>query len=169
MAAGGIRSSLLPCALADLSITVCCNGGGHAVAAPSGYSGGNAIPERRLLTAIAPPAAVHSWRIRAARERRDPAKTATGAAESRWPASQFPLQDETKHFKFIGTTGTGKSTAIREILAAALARGDRAVIADPDGGYLRRFYRQDRGDVILNPFDARSVKWDLFAEIEKCL
>ena len=29
-------------------------------------------------------------------------------------------QDETKHFKFIGTTGTGKSTAIREILNAAL-------------------------------------------------
>jgi len=43
-------------------------------------------------------------------------------------------QDETKHFKFIGTTGTGKSTAIREILSAALTRGDRAVIADPDAG-----------------------------------
>jgi len=40
--------------------------------------------------------------------------------------------DETKHFKLIGTTGTGKSTAIRELLGAALARGDRAVFADPD-------------------------------------
>ncbi len=74
-------------------------------------------------------------------------------------------QDETKHFKLIGTTGTGKSTAIQEILASALARGDRAVIADPDAGYLERFYRADRGDVILNPFDGRSVKWDLFSEI----
>jgi Type IV secretion-system coupling protein DNA-binding domain len=46
--------------------------------------------------------------------------------------------DETKHFKLIGTTGTGKSTAIRELLRGALARGDRAVIADPDGGYLER-------------------------------
>jgi len=44
--------------------------------------------------------------------------------------------DETKHFKVIGTTGTGKTTAIREMLRAALERGDRAVIADPDGGYL---------------------------------
>jgi type IV secretory pathway TraG/TraD family ATPase VirD4 len=78
-----------------------------------------------------------------------------------------PAQDETKHFKLIGTTGTGKSTAIQEILRSALGRGDRAVIADPDGGYLQRFYRQDRGDVILNPFDERSVKWDLFAEIRK--
>jgi Type IV secretion-system coupling protein DNA-binding domain len=76
-----------------------------------------------------------------------------------------PAQDETKHFKLIGTTGTGKSTAIQEILTRALARGDRAVIADPDGGYLQRFYRPERGDVVLNPFDPRSVKWDLFSEI----
>jgi type IV secretory pathway TraG/TraD family ATPase VirD4 len=76
-----------------------------------------------------------------------------------------PAGDETKHFKLIGTTGTGKSTAIHEILNSALARGDRAVIADPDGGYLRRFYTASRGDVVLNPFDDRSVKWDLFAEI----
>jgi type IV secretory pathway TraG/TraD family ATPase VirD4 len=73
--------------------------------------------------------------------------------------------DETKHFKLIGTTGTGKSTAIREILESALERGDRAVIADPDGGYLNRFHDAERGDVVLNPFDRRSVKWDLFAEI----
>jgi hypothetical protein len=75
------------------------------------------------------------------------------------------LEDETKHFKFIGTTGTGKSTAIREILTAALARGDRAIITDPDGGYLSRFYDPARGDVILNPFDGDAHKWDLFGEI----
>ena len=75
-----------------------------------------------------------------------------------------PLE-ETKHFKLIGTTGTGKSTAITELLGALLARGDRAVIADPDGSYLGRFYRPVRGDVILNPFDTRAAKWDPFAEI----
>ena len=74
-------------------------------------------------------------------------------------------EDEAKHFKLIGTTGTGKSTAIREMLSCALARGDRAVIADPDGAYLRHFYDASRGDVILNPFDPRSAKWDLFGEI----
>ena len=68
----------------------------------------------------------------------------------------IPPLDETKHFKMIGTTGTGKSTAIRELLEGALARGDRAVIADPDGGYLNRFYDPTRGDVILNPFDPRA-------------
>jgi type IV secretory pathway TraG/TraD family ATPase VirD4 len=73
--------------------------------------------------------------------------------------------DETKHIKLIGTTGTGKSTAIREILGAALERGDRAIIADPDGGYAARFYDARAGDVLLNPFDARSARWDLFGEI----
>ena len=77
-----------------------------------------------------------------------------------------PFEDETKHFKFMGTTGAGKSTAMRELLDGALMRGDRAVIADPDGAYLSRFYDPLRGDRILNPFDARSAKWDLFAELK---
>jgi hypothetical protein len=73
--------------------------------------------------------------------------------------------DETKHFKLIGTTGTGKSTAIRELLTGALDRGDRAIIADPDGGYLSRFKDTSRGDIVLNPFESESLKWDLFGEI----
>lgn len=77
-----------------------------------------------------------------------------------------PIGDECKHFKIIGTTGTGKSTAIRELLKAALARGDRAVIADPDGGYLGAFHNAQRGDVILNPFHPGSVRWRLLAEID---
>jgi type IV secretory pathway TraG/TraD family ATPase VirD4 len=76
-------------------------------------------------------------------------------------------REETRHFKLIGTTGTGKSTAIRGLLSGALARGDRAVITDPEGGYFERFYDRRRGDCVLNPFEAVSVKWDLFAEIRK--
>ena len=76
-----------------------------------------------------------------------------------------PESDETKHFKMIGTTGTGKSTAIRELLSGALERGDRAVIADPDGSYLNRFYDSHRGDQVLNPFDSRAARWDLFGEM----
>ena len=75
--------------------------------------------------------------------------------------------EETRHFKLIGTTGTGKSTAIAGLLAQALRRGDRAVIADPDGGYGARFFDRRRGDVILNPFEPSSVKWDPFAEIRE--
>ena len=45
----------------------------------------------------------------------------------------IPPGDESKHFKLIGTTGTGKTTAIRELLGSAIARGDRAVFADQIG------------------------------------
>ena len=76
-----------------------------------------------------------------------------------------PPRDETKHFKLIGTTGTGKSTAIRELLEAALRRGDRAIVTDPEGAYLERFFDASRGDVVLNPFEPRSVRWDPFAEV----
>ena len=77
-----------------------------------------------------------------------------------------PLE-ETKHFKLIGTTGTGKSTAIRGLLRSALERGDRAVITDPDGGYLKSLYDRYRGDVVLNPFEKYAVKWNPFTEIRE--
>jgi type IV secretory pathway TraG/TraD family ATPase VirD4 len=96
---------------------------------------------------------------------RAPAKAAKSEQGISLGGHIVPAADEAKHFKLIGTTGTGKSTAVLELMSQALARGDRAVIADPDGGYLRRFYREERGDIILNPFDERSVKWDLFGEI----
>jgi type IV secretory pathway TraG/TraD family ATPase VirD4 len=91
----------------------------------------------------------------------------SGGAAGRITLAGIPIpeQDETKHFKLIGTTGTGKSTAIQELLTAALARGDRAIIADPDGGYRSRFFNAARGDLVLNPFDAQGRRWDLFGEI----
>ncbi len=96
---------------------------------------------------------------RTARRRRGGARLLTLAGIA------IDAMDETKHFKLIGTTGTGKSTAIGELLGAALERGDRAVFADPDGGYLAQFHDRYRGDIVLNPFEPNSVKWDLFAEI----
>lgn len=96
---------------------------------------------------------------------RDQARTGRTAEAITLAGIPVAALDETKHFKLIGTTGTGKSTAIRELLEGALQRGDRAIIADPDGGYLARFKDTSRGDIVLNPFDAESRKWDLFGEI----
>ena len=65
---------------------------------------------RRDPRGTAPPARVRAWR--ALLIATPPTVTLAGIA--------IPGRDETKHFKLIGTTGTGKSTAIREILGAAL-------------------------------------------------
>lgn len=80
---------------------------------------------------------------------------------------RVPFLDETKHFKMIGTTGTGKSSAISQLLAGALARGDRVIFADPDAGYQRRFFNSYRGDIVLNPFDPLSVRWNPYGEINR--
>jgi hypothetical protein len=88
--------------------------------------------------------------VRARTERRSRARRYGRSALTLAGVPVAPL-DETKHFKLIGTTGTGKSTAIRELLGAALRRGDAAIIADPDGGYLAQFRANE--DVILNPFE----------------
>lgn len=74
-------------------------------------------------------------------------------------------EDETMHVAAIGTTGSGKSTALRAIIAGASGRGDRQVVADPDGTAMSVFHQH--GDIILNPFDARCAHWDLLGEIEQ--
>jgi type IV secretory pathway TraG/TraD family ATPase VirD4 len=134
---------------------------GAAICAAAGYGGGRLMTRQPASKQTLERGAVVSDAPAEAARRR--------AADQRGiilAGIPIPERDEAKHFKLIGTTGTGKSTAIQEILQAALARKDRAVIADPDGGYLQRFYDPQRGDVILNPFDRRSVKWDLFGEIK---
>ncbi|HEY2274990.1 MAG TPA: type IV secretion system DNA-binding domain-containing protein [Steroidobacteraceae bacterium] len=127
------------------------------------YGGASAAPVVRVRGAIV--AAAPATRVRGTGAHG--AVRTHGRAPAALTLAGVPLDaaDETKHFKLIGTTGTGKSTAIRELLGAALARGDRAVIADPDGGYLGHFHDAARGDVILNPFERASVRWDLFAEL----
>ena len=77
----------------------------------------------------------------------------------------IPHHIERLHFLIGGTTQSGKTVTITEMLAGTLNRGDRAVVADPNGGYFARFGRKD--DVILNPFDTRSIGWSIFNEIDK--
>ncbi len=82
----------------------------------------------------------------------------------RLASHELAAADECKHVKLVGTTGTGKTTAIRGLLRQAIERGDSAVFADPDGAYAREFFDPERGDVLLNPFDGRSARWDPFGE-----
>ncbi len=77
----------------------------------------------------------------------------------------IPSSIERLHFLIGGTTQSGKSVTITEMLAACLSRGDRAVVADPNGAYYARFGQT--GDTILNPFDTRSVGWSIFNEIDR--
>jgi hypothetical protein len=68
-------------------------------------------------------------------------------------------QNECQHFLLVGDTGTGKSSLIRQLLAQIQERKEAAIVYDPAREYLPQFYNEGRGDVILNPLDARMPYW----------
>ncbi len=75
------------------------------------------------------------------------------------PAVVIPRSLETSHILLAGDTGTGKSTLIGEILETVARRGETAIVYDPAMEYVTRFLRPERGDVVLNPVDARCPYW----------
>ena len=77
----------------------------------------------------------------------------------------LPREDEARHLLAIGKTGSGKTTFLHAHLAQVEARGEHALIFDPDGSYTEHFYSPERGDVLLDPFDARSARWNPLTDI----
>lgn len=75
----------------------------------------------------------------------------------------FPWRTEQTHTMMIGSTGTGKTTQMRELIAQMRSRRDRAVVFDLTGAYVEAFYNPET-DTILNPMDERCPSWTLFDE-----
>lgn len=75
----------------------------------------------------------------------------------------FPHRSEQSHVMLIGTTGSGKTTELRSLVAQMRARQDTAVVFDLTGAYVEAFYDPSR-DTILNPMDARCPSWSIFNE-----
>ena len=70
---------------------------------------------------------------------------------------------EIEHTMLIGTTGTGKTVALLDLITQARAKGQRVVVFDLTGVFISHFYDPER-DVILNPMDARCPQWSIFDE-----
>ena len=68
-------------------------------------------------------------------------------------------QNECEHFLIVGDTGTGKSSLIRQLLTQIQNRNETAIVYDPAREYLPQFLNERRGDVVLNPLDARMPYW----------
>ncbi len=82
------------------------------------------------------------------------------------PMVQIPREDETRHHLFIGTTASGKTTAMQQVMVQARDFGETAIIHDPTLEYVRRFYDPRRGDIILNPLDERAPYWSPGEEVQ---
>jgi len=82
------------------------------------------------------------------------------------PSVRIPRRLESHHILIMGDTGTGKSSLIRQVLQQLDQRGETAIVYDPAREYTPQFYRPERGDVILNPLDARSPYWSPGDELQ---
>ena len=83
-----------------------------------------------------------------------------------WRLAGVPISDDKAcyHFLFCGSPGSGKSTAIKDLLDQIRERSKRAIVYDLSGEYVELFYRSDK-DLILNPLDRRSEIWTPWAEV----
>ncbi|AXC13966.1 IncF plasmid conjugative transfer protein TraD [Acidisarcina polymorpha] len=79
---------------------------------------------------------------------------------------RIPPGKESQHFQMMGDTGAGKTTLIMQLLRQIRDRGDVAIVYDPASEFVQRFYDKKRGDIILNPLDARCPFWSPAMEIE---
>ncbi len=78
----------------------------------------------------------------------------------------IPASAENKHILAIGDTGSGKSSVIRQFAFRIQQRGECAIIYDPAGEFIRQFYDEKRGDVVLNPLDVRMPYWNPADEVD---
>ena len=74
---------------------------------------------------------------------------------------RIPYRHEPHHFSIAGAPGAGKTQLIIQFIDQVQDRAetDAAVIWDPTGVLTERYYQPERGDVILNPLDARCPSW----------
>ncbi len=76
------------------------------------------------------------------------------------------LGTETAHILTTGSPGSGKTSMLYELLKQIRERGDRVICFSPSGDFISWFYREGK-DVVLNPFDARCPRWDIWGELDQ--
>lgn len=76
-----------------------------------------------------------------------------------------PVSDEQRHMLLAGRSGSGKTTVLHAHVRQVEQRGEHVLLFDPDGSYISAFYRPERGDIIINPWDDRSARWTMLADV----
>jgi len=80
---------------------------------------------------------------------------------------RIPQRAEGQHIELMGDSGTGKSRLIMQLLLQIQERRHSAIVYDPACEYIQRFYDKDRGDIVLNPLDARCPYWGPSEELRR--
>lgn len=75
----------------------------------------------------------------------------------------LPASAEPYHLLLAGSTGSGKSVAIKGLLDTLRKRGDTAIIVDSGGEFAARYFAET--DHLINPYDARCAAWNPMSEL----
>ena len=143
---GGIGCALVLCALAALRAF------GHRLGRGRRLRGGELVSARRLARRTAP-------------MRRSLRMLGRTPGEAPYEIARIPWPDgaETLHTIVSGTTGSGKTVLIADLVEQIRERGERCVVYDKMGSYTETFF-DGRRDVLLNPLDRRAPRWSPFLE-----
>jgi len=82
----------------------------------------------------------------------------------------IPYEMEPKHMLILGTSGSGKGVLINQLVHQINQRkesyrtGERCIFYDLKGEFVAKQLQEN--DYIFSPFDARSIGWNIFNEIE---
>ena len=84
---------------------------------------------------------------------------ATGSRESYTSGEQ-------SHTLIVGSTGSGKTRIITNLLYQLHKHGQKAIVVDVKGDFIKNFYSKNLGGIILNPIDERGENWNIFKETD---
>ena len=73
---------------------------------------------------------------------------------------------ETRHILISGGSGSGKTNCFHHILPQIRDQKQRAIVVDTTGTFVEKYYRPGK-DILLNPFDQRSVSWHPWCECKE--
>lgn len=79
---------------------------------------------------------------------------------------RIPAGLEQRSFLLTGAQGQGKSVSLCRIYDTIRARGQKAVVYDPTGEFIAKYYREGI-DHIFNPLDSRTITWNLYKDYDK--
>lgn len=91
-----------------------------------------------------------------------------GEIEARFSIGRIPLpfDSENKHTAIIAAIGGGKGVLLSKVMAVAGSdRTAKGIVHDIKPEWILSCYRPDRGDLIFNPMDIRSIKWTIWNDI----
>ena len=143
---GGIGCALVVCALAGLRAF------GHRLGRGRRLRGGELVSARTLAHRTVP-------------LRRSLLSLGRKPGEAPYEIARIPWPDgaETLHTIVSGTTGSGKTVLIADLVEQIREKGERCVLYDKMGSYTETFFDKRR-DVLLNPLDRRAPRWSPFLE-----